>query len=84
MQMSIVSRYSSADPTGIADGTVMVVWLQPRILQQLGSTATSGGLANHLDRDSRGLAVLLGILVFWASIPIAVVLLVAMISVHLR
>jgi putative oxidoreductase len=30
-----------------------------------------------------GLAMLLGVLVFWASIPMAVVLLVAMISVHL-
>lgn len=30
-----------------------------------------------------GLAMLLGFLVFWASIPMAVVLLVAMISVHL-
>ncbi len=31
----------------------------------------------------RGLTMLLGVLVFWASIPMAVVLLVAMISVHL-
>jgi putative oxidoreductase len=30
-----------------------------------------------------GLAMLLGVLVFWASIPMAVVLLVAMVSVHL-
>ena len=54
------------------------------ILQQLGVSLPH--LAAWLTISTEilgGLAMLLGVLVFWASIPMAVVLLVAMISVHL-
>ena len=54
------------------------------ILQQLGVSLPH--LAAWLTISTEilgGLAMMLGVLVFWASIPMAVVLLVAMISVHL-
>ena len=40
-------------------------------------------MAHHADRDLRGLAVLLGVLVPLVSLPMAAVLLVAIFTVHL-
>ena len=53
------------------------------ILQVLGACASSHGVAHHLDRATRRVAVFLGAFVTLVSLPMAVVLLVAIFTVHL-
>jgi putative oxidoreductase len=89
IQRSNFARYASLlVGYGFIEHGFAKLWRGPDvfagILQQLGVPLPH--LATWLTIGTEilgGLAMLLGVLVFWASIPMAVVLLVAMVSVHL-